>query len=33
MFKKFFKKEDEEELYEKVDPVLEQRRKKNLVHL
>lgn len=27
MFKKFFKKEDEEELYEKVDPVLEQRRK------
>ena len=27
MFKKFFKKEDEEELYEKDDPVLEQRRK------
>lgn len=27
MFKKFFKKEEEEELYEKVDPVLEQRRK------
>lgn len=27
MFKKFFKKEEEEELFEKVDPVLEQRRK------
>lgn len=27
MFKKFFKKDEEEELYEKVDPVLEQRRK------